>query len=136
MKTKAKFVGIVVSLIFVFSSHAQQNDTPVLKGPYLGQKSPGMTPVVFAAGVVSPDGSYIVFSNRQRDGFGGTDLYVIFKKSDKSWSTPINLGKYINSEYAESSPTISLDGQFLFFSRKGDIWWISSQVIDNIKAHK
>ena len=82
---------------------------------------------------VSPDGSYIVFSKRHKDGFGGTDLYVVFKKKDNYWTTPVNLGKDVNTKHVESSPTISLDGKFLFFSRKGDIWWVSSHVIDNIK---
>ena len=82
---------------------------------------------------ISPDGSYIVFSKRHKDGFGGTDLYVIFKRKDNYWTTPVNLGKDVNTKHVESSPTISLDGKFLFFSRKGDVWWVSSHVIDNIK---
>ena len=43
-------------LIFVASSiQAQEKvaDFPVLKGPYLGQKPPGMTPELFAPGIVS-----------------------------------------------------------------------------------
>jgi len=35
---------------------ARQEDVPRLKGPYLGQKPPGMTPEVFAPGIVSKDG--------------------------------------------------------------------------------
>jgi Tol biopolymer transport system component len=33
--------------------HACQDDFPILKGPYLGQKPPGMTPEIFAPGIVS-----------------------------------------------------------------------------------
>ena len=83
---------------------------------------------------ISPDGSYIVFSNRGKDGFGGNDLYVIFKKDDKTWDTPINLGKNINTKSVESSPTISRDGKFIFFSRNGDIWWVSSKVIEELRS--
>ena len=36
---------------FVFT--AKQKNWPVLKGPYLGQEPPGMTPKVFAPGIVS-----------------------------------------------------------------------------------
>ena len=32
---------------------AVQKDFPVLKGPYLGQKPPGMTPEIFASGIIS-----------------------------------------------------------------------------------
>lgn len=80
---------------------------------------------------VSPDGNYIVFSQRGKDSFGGNDLYVIFKGDDKVWSAPTNLGKNINTKSVESSPTISRDGKFVFFSRNGDIWWFSSRAIED-----
>ena len=84
---------------------------------------------------VSPDGSYIVFSGRGKDSFGGNDLYVIHKKKDNTWTSPKNLGKEINTKNFESSPTISRDGKFLFFSRKGDIWWVSLTTITNLKEN-
>ena len=34
-----------------------EGDFPGLTGPYLGQKPPGMTPLVFAAGIISTDAS-------------------------------------------------------------------------------
>jgi len=81
---------------------------------------------------ISPAGDYIIFSNRANDGFGGTDLYVIFKKDDDSWSVPINLGNKINTKNVESSPTISGDGNFLFFSKDGDIYWVSTKIIEQL----
>ncbi len=47
-------------LIFSVSSNARSEendyaDWPVLKGPYLGQKPPGMTPEIFAQGIISTD---------------------------------------------------------------------------------
>ncbi len=74
---------------------------------------------------IAPDGSYLIFSGRREGGFGGKDLYVSFAHADGSWSPPNNLGQKINSKHNESSPTISRDGTALFFSRQGDIWWIS-----------
>jgi len=50
MKPKAIFFGILLSIIFAFMSCAQKADIPVLKGPFLGQKPPGMTPEIFAPG--------------------------------------------------------------------------------------
>jgi L-ascorbate metabolism protein UlaG (beta-lactamase superfamily) len=38
MKYKAVFVGLLLSIIIVFTRSAQQDDFPDLKGPYLGQK--------------------------------------------------------------------------------------------------
>lgn len=73
MKPKAIYVGILLSIVLVFSSNAQQGDFPVLKGSYLGQKPPGMKPEIFAPGIIStedhefgitfsPDGKEIFFT--------------------------------------------------------------------------
>ncbi len=78
---------------------------------------------------ISGDQSYLVFSARRPGGFGGKDLHVTFAKPDGTWTDPVNLGAEVNSEYGESSPTISNDGRFLFFSRRDDIWWVSTRVI-------
>ena len=48
-------------------------------------------------------------------GFGRYDIYMVQKK-DTGWSFPINLGRNINSDFWESAPSISPDGQALFFS--------------------
>ena len=55
MKPKAVYVGILLSIIFVFRSNTQQHDFQVLIGPYLGQKPPGMTPELFALGIISDE---------------------------------------------------------------------------------
>ena len=55
MKPKAIYVGIFLSFIFILSSYPQKSEFPVLKGPYLGQKQPGMTPEIFAPGIVSTE---------------------------------------------------------------------------------
>lgn len=49
---------VMLSLTFLTFCQAQENtkdksDFPVLTGPYLGQKPPGMKPEVFAPGIVS-----------------------------------------------------------------------------------
>ena len=44
---------IFVMLVTLASIAAQQNNFPVLKGPYLGQKPPDTIPELFAPGVAS-----------------------------------------------------------------------------------
>jgi hypothetical protein len=78
---------------------------------------------------VASDESSIVFSARRRDGLGANDLYVVFAEADGCWSEPVNLGAGVNTEAVESSPTFSVDGKYLFFSRRGDIWWVSADVV-------
>jgi len=47
---------ILLFSILGFSSKSNgQNEFPVLEGPYLGQKPPGLTPEVFASGIVSKE---------------------------------------------------------------------------------
>ena len=58
MKCRAIFIGTMMSILFLLGSHAQQDDFPVLKGPFLGQMPPGMTPEVFAPGIISTEEKY------------------------------------------------------------------------------
>ncbi len=85
---------------------------------------------------ISADGNTMIFTScDKRDSFGSCDLYISRKRA-KSWSTPKNLGKPVNTHYWESQPSLSADGSTLYFSsnRPGgqgarDLW--VSQWIDN-----
>jgi outer membrane protein OmpA-like peptidoglycan-associated protein/tetratricopeptide (TPR) repeat protein len=78
---------------------------------------------------ISPDGKYIFFTGCNRpDGLGRCDIYVS-RKEGNEWGKAINLGRTINSEYWDSQPSISADGNTLYFvsNRPGgiggyDIW--------------
>lgn len=50
--------------------------------------------------------------------WGNTDLYVSLKK-DGLWMTPINLGRMVNTPYAERSPYLSTDGRTLYLASNG-----------------
>lgn len=76
---------------------------------------------------VAPDGSFLVFdSNRP----GGTGLYVSFNNRDGSW-TP---ARYLGEEFGGSLSTFSPDGQYLFFMKSRDIYWVSAKVIDRFRS--
>ncbi len=71
------------------------NDSPVLKGAYLGQDPPGMEPEIFAPGIIStgesegcsafsPDGKEFIF-NKFRD--SKTFIYIM-KETEGGWSKP------------------------------------------------
>lgn len=78
---------------------------------------------------ISPDGKYLFFTGCNRpDGLGRCDIYLS-RKDGNQWGKAINLGNIINSEYWESQPSISADGNTLYFvsNRPGgiggyDIW--------------
>lgn len=78
---------------------------------------------------VSADGRMLFFTacNRE-DGYGGCDIYFSRRISGR-WTEPINAGAPVNSTSWESQPSISANGEYLYFvsNRKGgkggmDIW--------------
>jgi hypothetical protein len=121
MKHRAVFAGILLSIILISASHARKDDFPVLKGPYLGQKPPGMTPELFAPGIITTDMSegcsgwgnameYFIF---QRWIDRNPRLYIMNQKNGV-WSTPEpvpNLDKYRAGDF-----TIAPDGKTMVFA--------------------
>lgn len=68
---------------------------------------------------ISADGKVIVFTacNRRDSGYGSCDLYLSEFKNGK-WTPVRNMGRAINSSAWESQPSLSADGNLLFFSSK------------------
>lgn len=66
---------------------------------------------------LTPDGNYMIFAAFAHDqsGEGRTDLYSA-KKVKGKWVDVINLGPSVNSRYWDSQPTLSSDGQTLYFT--------------------
>lgn len=64
---------------------------------------------------VSSDGDWLIFAGNFKNGFGNFDLYISYY-TPQGWSEPENLGPNINTEYWESSPSISPDNHVLYFS--------------------
>ena len=56
MNEKRNILGFICLVILVFLHCSKSSDFPVLKGPYLGQKPPGMATEVFAPNIISIDG--------------------------------------------------------------------------------
>jgi len=79
---------------------------------------------------ISPDGLSLYFSSDRPGGQGNMDLWVTTRPTQSDpWGQPVNLGPTVNSPDYDSSPTISTNGQYLFFhslrlsgSGGGDIW--------------
>jgi len=93
---------------------------PELRGPYLGQKLPGMEPEVFAPGIVStglatrdvamtPDGEELYFSVTM----GGRTMIMVSRIQDGVWREP-EVAPF-SGRYLDIEPSISADGQRFFF---------------------
>src|SRR6185312_8736779 len=67
---------------------------------------------------VSQDGQWLIFTGCNfPDGHGSCDLYISYLTPD-GWSAPENLGDSINSEFWESSPSLSPDKRDLYFASR------------------
>ena len=65
---------------------------------------------------ISQDGTCIVFTGcNYPEGFGSCDLYISFK-TKQGWSEAENLGPLVNTDFWESSPSLSPDKQHIYFS--------------------
>lgn len=56
MKAIYVFMILLLSLLTMSSKSYSHDDFPVLKGPYMGQKPPGLVAEPFAPGIISKDG--------------------------------------------------------------------------------
>jgi len=68
---------------------------------------------------VSCDGSALYFASLREGGFGGSDIWVVYRNEEGRWGTPVNLGPKINTAGDEEAPFITNDGNSLFFSSTG-----------------
>lgn len=83
--------------------------------------------------LISPDESFLIFCSNRPNGYGDVDLYICFKKEDGSWTKAKNMGDKINTMGSEFAPTISPDGEYLFFARDKQIYWVAASILDSLK---
>jgi hypothetical protein len=122
--------------------HSKQRDRPVLKGPYLGQKPPGMQPEMFAPGIISSGYSEcaIAFTPDARELFlwlGENRPYcvILWMKEERNRWNPLQVFPY-SGKYVDMKFSVSPDGtKFLFSSYRPrgtsgepldnlDIWFV------------
>ncbi len=94
--TKFLILAIVISLNSVFAQEDSKSASsfPLLEGPYLGQRPPGLTPKVFAPGIVStehrdlsgfftPDMKEFYFTRKDLE--SGNWSLLVFKSENNRW---------------------------------------------------
>ena len=114
---------IFIFLFLFVMNIGAADDWPVLKGPYLGQKPPGMTPEIFVPGLLnndemgafctifSPGGTEFYFGYYKKTG-DACDIYWMNQKNGR-WSQPEKLR--FNSNNYENDVCMSADGNMLVF---------------------
>lgn len=79
---------------------------------------------------ISQDADWFIFTGcNYPEGIGSCDLYIAYKTKSGGWTEPENMGPVINTDFWESSPSLSPDKRNLYFAsnRPGgfggkDIW--------------
>lgn len=80
--------------------------------------SPINTSFYDGAATLTADGRTMFFVSERMGGEGRTDIYMSELQGNE-WSKPVNLGKHINTSGRETTPFVTPDGQYLFFSSDG-----------------
>ncbi|MGE5636347.1 MAG: hypothetical protein ACM3UV_05325 [Nocardioidaceae bacterium] len=77
----------------------------------------------------SRDGLRLYIASTRPGGFGGLDVWVAERASERSpWEAPVNLGPQVNTEHNEFCPSPGRNGRFMFVSNRpggcggGDIY--------------
>jgi hypothetical protein len=141
MKPIVLFFCITLILLFSLPGNSvYKEEFPVLIGPYLGQKSPGMNPKIFAPGIVStsksefnaafsPDNKEFFFSITESS---RRETMMFMKCKDKKWSDP-QPPPFISPQN-DCDPFFTHGGDRLYFistrpkpqrkSKDWDIWYV------------
>jgi Tol biopolymer transport system component len=114
-------IGMILCIGFLLCGLTMQDDFPLLEGPYMGQKPPGLTAEIFAPGIISTlempemcaaftaDGKEFYY-NAQHE--GRWSIYLT-KETNGRWTKPRPLA--FTSGYTDRDFTMSPDGQKIYF---------------------
>lgn len=131
MNAKSGLLGLSLGLVMLAGCGTKkatetEKEFPILKGPYLGQKPPGMVPEVFAPGIISTEKSELnaVFSPAGDEFYFAIhlappeDRYVIMvsRQVNGIWTRP-EVAPF-SGRYTDVDMTFSLDGKQLYFCSK------------------
>ena len=72
---------------------------------------------------VNKNGLEVVFASTRPGGAGAFDIYSSTRETTGDpWSSPVNLGSAVNTAAPETRPSLSWDGERLYFGRAGEIY--------------
>jgi len=112
--------------------------SPIVNGKFgKGEKlGPSINTKYYEADVfVAPDESYLIFCSIRKSGLGNGDMYISFMQDNKQWSPAISMGSPINTPGHELCPFVSSDGKYFFYTSSKDIYWVSTEVIEQLKGN-
>ena len=113
-------ITLLLSTLAMSGKSNSQDEFPVLKGPYLGQKPPGLTPELFAPGIVSTK------NNLEIEGVFAPNMNEFYHVRQREGEEPkIQIYRYMNGVWQEpiEEPRsgeifISTDDKTMFLGNK------------------
>lgn len=161
MKRPLKYFILIILFFTSIVDINARKDRPVLKGPYLGQKPPGMTPELFAPGIIStgytecypfftPDGrelyfmlwgapyNVILYMREEKNGWTKPRIAPFFKRYDEKFclspdGETIVLGSY-RHRLSEGDERYKKPARMLIIRKKGNDWGEAQQLKDSING--
>ncbi len=131
---KRKIRIIICSVLLSLGISCTDQKSDELKSPYLGWKPPGLTPELFAPGIVSTTKHKefgCTFSPDMKEFFFTRDDSILVCRFDgENWKKPVQAS--FNTDRMDHEPHITADGRMLFFgsNRKSYGIW-KTEKIDN-----
>ncbi len=74
---------------------------------------------------ISPDESYVIFNPSGPEKFGS--MHISFRSDEGNWSKPRDM------QLSGELPSLSADGEYLFFIRNNDVYWVDAKIIESFR---
>lgn len=84
---------------------------------------------------IDPDERFIIFDSNV-DTLGTKNLFISFKLGPSTWSPSVNVNEHLGFPDHAAMPHVTFDGRFLFFSSRGDIYWVSASFLENLRPNQ
>ncbi len=147
MKTQNYYFGLILLIFSGINNCSCQDDFPIVKGKYLGQKPPELIPELFAPGIVStekseltctfsPDGNELFFTVWK----AGQNTLMTMKQENGRLIQP-SVAQF-SGNHSDVDPYFTLDGRRLYFSsmrpladsgasKDSDLWYVEKTTDGN-----
>jgi hypothetical protein len=132
MKPNKLFIVVLLHMLAMSSKSHSQDEFPVLEGPYMGQKPPGMVAEPFAPGIISKDGWELdgVFApgmkefyfalDRATDAKGYKPRVVGFRQQNNIWKKYIEFPRTGEIVFSPEGNRMHMAKKYM--DRTGDGW--------------
>jgi hypothetical protein len=81
---------------------------------------------------IDPEGRYLIFDSNV-DQKGTKSLFISFRSAQDEWSPAFNVNEYLRVPNHAAIPHVSPDGKYLFFSSRGDIYWVIASFLEDLE---